>query len=236
MTAAAGRKILPVRGLYPGSVKHMYRFQPLLFQPVETRTPFSFSEIVEQERAATFPQVEHRIEVRIVAEGPLASIRYHFMGRDRHVVVFHPVLNHPGTPEPVVRFIARHELTHLICPPRFMGGRWVSHPPEFWEHEYAVAPERYACWHWIYENLRNARRTTRLGFRVKGSWGSIEARQRTPYTPHLPLDSQRWERLCPDDGRLHGPQLLLPPDWAPGPLPATVATMWPQTRNRYSAG
>ena len=52
----------------------MYRFQPLLFQPVENVAPFSFTEVVEQERAATFPEIPQRVEVRIVAEGPLASL------------------------------------------------------------------------------------------------------------------------------------------------------------------
>ena len=198
----------------------MYRFQPLLFQPVENVAPFSFTEVVEQERAATFPEIPQRVEVRIVAEGPLASIRSHFMGDDRHLIVFHPVLNHPGTPEAVVRFIARHELTHITCPPRVIFGERESHPPEFWKHEDSIAPERHACWHWIYENLRGARRRTTLGFTVTRRWRSIETRARTPYTPHLPLDAQRWEHSCPEDGLLHGPQLMLPPDWAPGPLPA----------------
>ena len=202
----------------------MYRLQPLLFQPVETLTPFSFNEIVEQERAATFPDIPQRVEVRIVADGPLASIRSHFMGYDRHLIVFHPVLNHPDTPEVVVRFIARHELTHIACPPRLVSGEREAHPPEFWEHEYSVAPERYACWHWINENLRGVRRETRRGFGVTRRWRSIETRPRTPYTPHLPLDAQRWEHSCPEDGLLHGPQLLLPPDWAPGPLPAARRT------------
>ena len=202
----------------------MYRFQPLLFQPVENRAAFSFSDIVEQERAVTFPAISERVEVRFAAEGALASIRSHFMGRDRHLVVFHPVLNHPETPETVIRFIARHELTHIICPPRLVLGEWEQHPPEFWEHEYSVAPERFACWHWIYENLRGVQRQTRKRFRVTRSWHSIDSRPRTPYTPHLPLDAQRWEHTCPEDGLLHGPQLLLPPDWAPGPLPAAMAT------------
>ena len=202
----------------------MYRLQPLLFQPVENLAPFSFSEIVEQERAATFPDIAQRVEVRIVAEGSLGSIRRNFMGYDRHLVVFHPVLNHPGTPEAVVRFITRHELTHITCPPRVVLGKWEAHPPEFWEHEYSVAPERYACWHWICENLRGVQRQTSKRFCVTRGWHSIDSRLRTPYTPHLPLDAQRWEHACPEDGLLHGPQLLLPPDWAPGPLPAAMAT------------
>ena len=122
------------------------------------------------------------------------------MGYDRHLIVFHPVLNHPDTPEVVVRFIARHELTHIACPPRLVSGEREAHPPEFWEHEYSVAPERYACWHWINENLRGVRRETRRGFGVTRRWRSIETRPRTPYTPHLPLDAQRWEHSCPETG------------------------------------
>lgn len=90
----------------------MLRYQPLLFQPVPSRTAQPLTDIMEEMRAAFFPELQgHQVEVRIAAEGPLAYIAQDFMGPDRHLVVFHPVLNHPQTPIEVLRFIAKHELT-----------------------------------------------------------------------------------------------------------------------------
>jgi hypothetical protein len=195
----------------------MYRLQPLLFQPVPSLLGYSLSELVEEVRSVHFPEIEERVEVRFAAETPLASMTYHFMGRDKHLMRFHPVLNHPGTPVEVLRFITKHELTHIVRPPQFIERRWQSHPPEFWEHEYAIAPERYAAWHWIHANLaRGLRRGRHDGsIRVTKRWHGLTESPRAPYTPTLPFNGERWERVCPGDGS----QLLLPPDWAVRPLP-----------------
>ncbi|MGH7753372.1 MAG: hypothetical protein ACREN5_11205, partial [Gemmatimonadales bacterium] len=89
----------------------MQPLQPLLFQPVRSRLPFSLSDVVEEVRASLFPEVEERVEVRITSETrSIAAVWYHLMGRDRHVVAFHPIVNTPGTPVEVIRFIAKHEL------------------------------------------------------------------------------------------------------------------------------
>ncbi|MEO6398716.1 MAG: hypothetical protein ABIP13_09640 [Tepidiformaceae bacterium] len=182
------------------------RRQPYLFQPVEALTPFLFSEVVEEVRSLFFPEIERRVEVRIAAEGPLAFTCLQFFGPNEHMVAFHPILNHPGTPLDVVRFVAKHELTHIVRP-------GPGHPMQFWEHEYAIAPERFAAWHWIRDNLGSA---TREGttYRVLKTWRRHAARSRTPYTPHLPLDHDLFGEICPGDG-----QLMLPPHWAPPPLP-----------------
>jgi hypothetical protein len=154
--------------------------------------------------------------VRIATEAnSLGSIWYHLMGLDRHVVVFHPILNRPDTPIEIVRFIAKHELAHIVRPGRWSAsGHWEGHPPEFWELEYRLAPERWACWHWISDNLRRHARHTRWGFRVFRTWNQLDGQQLRPYTPQLPLRFKRWNYAAPDDG-----QLRLPPDWAPAPLP-----------------
>jgi len=185
--------------------------QPLLFQPVESQTGFGFREVVEEARAAWFPEIRDEIEVRIVAAGPLAFIHRHLMGRDSHVIAFHPVLNRPGTPIEVVRFIAKHELTHIIRPPR-VDGRWhLDHPPEFWERELAVGPERFACWSWAYQNLRRCMREDSRGLGVVRTWRRRMAGiEPGPYTPHLPFDDVPWSVLCPEGGA----QLRLPPVWA----------------------
>jgi hypothetical protein len=185
--------------------------QPLLFQPVESQTGFNFQTVVDEVRAVWFPEVRDEVEVRIVARGPLAFISRHLMGRDSHVIAFHPVLNRPGTPIELVRFIAKHELTHIIRPPRWDGDRYLEHPLEFWEHEFAVAPERYACWAWAHGHLSRCLRDGRDGLSVVRTWRRRMAGvEPGPYTPHLPFDDVPWRVLCPEGGA----QLRLPPVWA----------------------
>ena len=187
--------------------------QPLLFQPIETVTPFSFSGIVDEARAIWFPEIEDEIEVRIGDAGSLACIWYHRMGFGRHIIVFHPILNRPDMPVEVVRFIAKHELAHVL---HQEGG----HPPCFWEDELRVAPERFAAWSWIHRNLGNSLRETRYGLHVVRTWRARTRRSITPYTPHLPFDDLPWKVLCPEGGA----QLRLPPAWSAGPAPLAVVS------------
>jgi len=193
----------------------MDRYQPYLFQPVESRLGYSISGLLEEVRAAWFPDIDDRIEVRFHATGPLAYIANWFMGPTTQLVVFHPVLNHPGTPAEVLRFIAKHELTHIVRPPRTIGGEYESHPPEFWAHEAAVGPERRAVWRWVHQSLRSCAFESPRGFRVDRRWRALTERQRTPFSPELPFNGEQWDRACPGEGS----QLRLPPDWAPRPLP-----------------
>lgn len=189
--------------------------QPLLFQPVESRTGFSFQAVVDEARAVWFPEIDDEIEVRITAAGPLAFICRDLMGLDRHVIAFHPVFNRPGTPVEVVRFIAKHELTHITNPPRLVGGWWADHPPDFWEREYAAGPERFACWHWIHRELGRCLWSGERGIRVVRTWRRrMAGREPGPYTPHLPFDDPPWQVLCPEGGA----QLRLPPGWAWRPV------------------
>ena len=212
-----------VAGLKPTRPAHcqqrseatMFRYQPLLFQPVPSLLGYSLSELVEETRAVHFPDIEDHIEVRFAAESPLAYIASAFMGRDRHLVVFHPVLNNPGTPIEVICFIAKHELTHLRCPPRVVDGWWEMHPPEFWEHEAEIGPERHAVWAWTQRALGKCLSHDEHGFRVSGRWRTMREMRRPPYTPSLPFNGERWERVCPEGGA----QLHLPPDWVKRPMP-----------------
>ncbi len=193
----------------------MFRSQPLLFQPVPSNVACSLTALVEEVRASYFPELGEQIEVRIAAERPLAYIDPNFMGVGKHLLVFHAVLNHRETPLEVLRFIAKHELTHLVRPPRMVGRAWEAHPPEFWEHEAAVGPERYAVWAWVQCNLGGCLRRGEQGIRVTGKWRALREATRIPYTPSLPFEGERWEQVCPDGGA----QLRLPPDWPVRPLP-----------------
>lgn len=189
--------------------------QPLLFQPFEIRTPFSFSAVVEETRAAWFPSIEDAIEVRIAAIPALAAIYYRLMGPGRHIVVFHPVLNRPGMPMEVVRFIAKHELTHIVHPGATIDGRYYDHPPSFWAHEYEVGPERFAAWKWLHANLSAVLLETRWGLRVPRAWRRREPEWVGPYMPHLPFEDVPWNVLCPGGGA----QLRFLPEWAAAPAP-----------------
>jgi len=185
--------------------------QPLLFQPVESQTGFNFQSVVDEARALWFPWLTDEIEVRIIAAGPLAFISRHLMGPNRHVIAFHPILNRPGTPIEVVRFIAKHELAHIQETPRLVAGQWESHPTEFWTLEFAIAPERYAAWTWTFRQLGPCLRHDRRGLRVLRTWRRrMAGRPPGPYTPHLPFHDLPWSVLCPEGGA----QLRLPPTWA----------------------
>jgi hypothetical protein len=181
----------------------------LLFQPVETAAPFSFSAVVEEARAVWFPEIDCEVEVRFLALGPLASVWYHRIGWERHVIVFHPILNRPDTPIEVVRFIAKHELTHLVV------RDYPGHSERFWQHELAVGPERFAVWAWLHSNLSGPLRETRWGLRVLRTWRARVRSSFAPYTPHLPFHDVPWTVLCPEGGA----QLRFHPVWSRGPAP-----------------
>ena len=185
------------------------RRQPYLCPPVQPLTPFSFSDVVDEVRATHFPGLERRVEVRISSFEALASCHYNFMAPREHMVRFHPILNHPETPLPVVRFLAKHELTHALMPE-------VGHGEAFWDHEFAIAPERGCAWRWIQENYAKVAKTTDNGYVIFRTWRRHFGKPRTAYQHELPLDPERYANLCPGDG-----QLMLPPDWSPQPLPAS---------------
>lgn len=182
--------------------------QPLLFQPVETATPYSFSRVIDEARSIWFPEIEDEVETRIASLGPLASIWPHRMGRERHVVVFHPILNRSDVPFEVVRFIAKHELTHIAVP-------GPGHSNRFWDKEHEISPEQRACWKWISANLGRAMVHNPSGLWLRHAWRERVARPFAPYTPHLPFEDNPWSTLCPGGGA----QLRFDPVWSRGPAP-----------------
>jgi predicted metal-dependent hydrolase len=62
----------------------------------------------------------------------------------------HDILNRPATPAQVFRHILIHELIHLTVEPREVDQKVTDHPPEFWEIERRLSPERKQVWHWIW--------------------------------------------------------------------------------------
>jgi hypothetical protein len=184
--------------------------QPLLFRPAESETGFDFGAVLNETRAVWFPELGDEVEVRIGAHGPLAFVSQHVMGVRRHVVVFHSVLNQAGVPVEVIRFLSKHELTHIVTPPVLEPWGWESHHEGFWRHERAVGPEHHAVWSWLYANLRPVLTQRRQGIGVYSTWRRRAAGLRLgPYMPNLPFEEVPWERLCPEGGA----QLRLPPEW-----------------------
>lgn len=193
----------------------MQRFQPLLFQPVPSEVGYELGELVEEVRAAYFREVDTRFEVRIarVTGSPLACIYYNLMGGGDHVIAFHPAMNHRATPREVLVFLAKHELTHAMFPGE-------DHSAAFWKHESFVAPERYAAWAWLFQNMRPALRRTPDGhIHLHRSWRKLLPDRRAPYTPHLPFEADPFDRLCPEGGA----QLRIPPNWDLHPATAAIA-------------
>ncbi len=185
------------------------RYQPLLFEPARPAPYLPFEEIVAEMRAVHFPEIDGEIEVRLGTADPLAFVHVGFMHDAGHLIVFHPVLNHPGTPVEVVRFIAKHELTHIVSRGTHAGGEYDAHPPEFWAHERRVGPEHDAVWAWVRRNLGSCLRKGPDALSVTGRWRELRSGRREPYTPGLPFNGERWDRVCPGNGA----QLALPASW-----------------------
>jgi hypothetical protein len=65
-------------------------------------------------------------------------------------ICLHSLFNRPDVPQPVIEHVLRHELLHLIIPPREIDGKLVIHTPEFHEEEEALVPWKLASWDWMH--------------------------------------------------------------------------------------
>jgi len=93
----------------------------------------------------------------------------------------HEILNRADTPHEVIEYILIHELLHTEIRPREIDGRLVMHPPEFWEAEARLYPQRQLVWAWFYFALSLWLRhdEKREAMIVKRGWHST-ASQRFP--------------------------------------------------------
>jgi hypothetical protein len=107
--------------------------------------------LMEDVRRTYFPAIPGPISVDFVGRGTLAHIESGPATTPR--VVVHAILIDPQVPDEVRAFIFKHELLHLELRPRMIGRRLVHHPPEFWEREQELCPERQDVWRWIWGNL-----------------------------------------------------------------------------------
>ncbi|MDE3097303.1 MAG: hypothetical protein KGK07_15045 [Chloroflexota bacterium] len=100
------------------------------------------------------------------------------------VVNIHHVLNHPDTPLEVIEFICKHELLHFLIPPRAVGKKVRSHPPEFWLEEERIAPEGRLAWAWLWLNLGSCLKTRPKLERVEvtAGWRKLELSPRSEWS------------------------------------------------------
>ncbi len=144
---------------------------PPTYQPELELVSFNTSELLSRIRAAHFPHFTSQISHLYTTIPTLASITT--LQPKRHIISLHSILNHPTTPEPVIRHILTHELIHIEIPPRELrhdeddprprgrrGRRTshtplgkISHPPEFWQREATLSPESSSAMEWIYLEL-----------------------------------------------------------------------------------
>jgi len=78
-------------------------------------------------------------------------------------------------PECVFSLICKHELLHTQVRPREVAGQKRFHPPEFWDSERRLAPERTEAWRWLWENVGECLvvRPKVEGVYVKRNWKAL---------------------------------------------------------------
>jgi hypothetical protein len=119
-------------------------------RPYLSFLPFSPANVLDEVRSTHFHDLACRVGIHFVDVGPLACVCHDEESADIYV---HQVLNHDQTPRDVILLICKHELLHLRIPPVEKDGEEVQHPPEFWEAEKVICPERTRAWAWIWTNL-----------------------------------------------------------------------------------
>ncbi len=107
---------------------------------------FSLDDCLSKVQRAFFPNLAEDVSVGFVEQPNLACIMPQPLSA---MIYLHLLLNCVHTPRQVVEFIFKHELLHLVIPPREIDGRMTSHPPEFWEAEHAICPEGKLVWCWL---------------------------------------------------------------------------------------
>jgi hypothetical protein len=121
-------------------------------QPCLPYTTFDLQHELESARESAFPELQMPVDCFYVNHGYLACICTDDKAATA-TVYLHQVLNHADTPVEVAGMICKHELLHLEIPPREVDGKMTGHPPEFWEKEKVISPERQIVWSWIWWNF-----------------------------------------------------------------------------------
>jgi hypothetical protein len=164
------------------------RFEKARNQPCLPQTPFVMQDELDHIKHRHFPEVKISVCCCFVDYGHLACI-CHGEGKEAHIYV-HEVLNHSETPLLIAEFVSKHELLHLDVPPREVEGKMTDHPPEFWNREQVLCPERHMAWAWIWRNFYDCLRVDRKkeGIRVLRDWREAAYRPRIPLSRIDPAD------------------------------------------------
>jgi len=112
---------------------------------------FDFPALLTTIRTRHFPNVALSISANFLKASrarseSLASINFGGAVADIRI---HEILNRADTPEEVIEHILKHEILHIVIRPRQIDSRTVKHPPEFWEAEKRISPEREEAWDWL---------------------------------------------------------------------------------------
>lgn len=113
-------------------------------------TPYGVREILHSYTSQMLPDLAEPIEVYSVNRGPLACIQ---TSGFTSTIFSHQILNHSETPIEVFHLVCVHLLLHLLIPARLINGKLTNYPPEYWEAEKRVYPQRRDAWDWIWVNL-----------------------------------------------------------------------------------
>lgn len=107
--------------------------------------------LCDEIRQELFPELTLTPSVRFLQKSTLANIIR--QGEENWTISLHAVLNCGDVPLCVFTYILKHELLHMEIRPQEISGRLVDHPPEFFQRERQITPERDEAKHWIWRNL-----------------------------------------------------------------------------------
>ncbi len=119
-------------------------------QPHLWFTAFSITDVLQEVRACHFRELEKTVDIYAVNRGSLACI---VSSETTATIYLHQIVNHNDTPAQVISLLCKHELLHLQIGAAEVNGKKTVHPPEFWEAEKRIAPERSVAWGWIWISL-----------------------------------------------------------------------------------
>ncbi|MDA9771658.1 hypothetical protein N9D02_11540 [Emcibacteraceae bacterium] len=116
-------------------------------------TSINPSLLLRQVQKEKFPSIKTVVDVFFVNMKPLACIVQFGKRPDNKTIFIHEILNRIETPLLVLEHIITHEFIHILIKEREINGKLSSHPPEFWEEEKKLSPNRQLAWNWIFANF-----------------------------------------------------------------------------------
>lgn len=132
-------------------------------------TPYCIHSLLEEIRKQYFPEIEKPVTICFMK---LETLAYIISTPIEDQICIHSLMNHKDTPAKVIKFIIKHELLHIRIRPVEIKEKLISHPPEFWEAEKLIAPERELIWGWVWVQFHEClkRNKEEEKTRVKKNW------------------------------------------------------------------